>query len=144
MTWAKLKDKSGPHHSTLYFLNTHFDHMGDTARLESARLLLRFIEENTAGLPVILTGDFNCGPDEAPYAILTSIPASLRDACKTVGGKEEATFNGFGRSDENKRIDFIFTNNRLEPATYKMLNIKKDSIYISDHYPVISRIKIKD
>jgi endonuclease/exonuclease/phosphatase family metal-dependent hydrolase len=147
MTWAKLRDKMGDNasgNSGFFFLNTHFDHMGDTARLESAHRIIRFIKEKTGELPVILTGDFNCGPSQPPYAALTSSEILLKDACITVGGIEEATFNGFGRSDENERIDFIFTNYRLEAISYRMLNIKKDSIYISDHYPVTSRIKIMD
>ena len=127
-----------------YFLNTHFDHMGDTARLESARLIKAFVREKTEGLPVVITGDFNCGPSEPPYAVITSGTPVLSDACRSLGLEGEPTFNGFGNSEENERIDFIFTNDNWQAESYKMLKIIKNGIYISDHYPVISRIEIKD
>lgn len=38
VTWVKLKDKQS---KTGYFFNTHFDHMGESARVESAKLLLQ-------------------------------------------------------------------------------------------------------
>lgn len=49
--------------------DTHFDHEGDRARLESARLLagrVRDLDE-----PAVVAGDLNCGPGQPPYRALT-------------------------------------------------------------------------
>ena len=37
------------------------DHVGTVARRESARLILKRINQLSKGLPTILTGDFNVG-----------------------------------------------------------------------------------
>lgn len=148
VTWVKLKDLkagSGPGHHVFYFLNTHFDHVGDTARLESARLIRGFIREKTEGLPVIVTGDFNCGPDDLPYAALTApgegIPF-LADACLASGSAGEPSFNGFGNPGD-QRIDFIFTTGEWEVLGYAMPKTIRDGIFISDHYPVIATLRKK-
>lgn len=68
-TWLLLKENKG--NEKFMVFNTHFDHLGNLARTESAKLILRKIKElNTANLPVILTGDFNLTPEKAPIAIL--------------------------------------------------------------------------
>lgn len=143
VTWVMLKDKLSPGRPGFYFLNTHFDHVGDTARQESAGTIVNFIREKTSGFPVIVTGDFNCGPASAPYSVITA-EGRLTDACTATGGTEEASFNGFGKSQENERIDFIFTNDLLQPQSYQMLKIVRNGLYISDHYPVVATLKMKD
>jgi endonuclease/exonuclease/phosphatase family metal-dependent hydrolase len=82
VTWARLKDtKTG---LTLCVFNTHFDHVGRSARLESARLLAGKIGEIAGRGPVILTGDFNCTREGPAYEALLDAEirpgARLRDA----------------------------------------------------------------
>ena len=52
VTWVHLKEiKTG---NTFYVFNTHFDHVGDTARLESARLIkqeIKAIAKDETGYP---------------------------------------------------------------------------------------------
>jgi endonuclease/exonuclease/phosphatase family metal-dependent hydrolase len=150
LTWVKFRDLHQSHDGKFlefYFLNTHFDHMGDTARLNSAFLIRDFISHK-ASFPVVLTGDFNCSASEPPYHVLTGITdghPELTDACGptlTGDAMDEPTFNGFGKSTDNQRIDFIFTNNLWDIFSYETLKVKEGNIYISDHYPVISRIKV--
>lgn len=148
-TWVKFRDmhlKRKDNNVEFYFLNTHFDHMGDTARMESARLIRKFIELKTEGLQVVVTGDFNFSSSESPYRILTE-NGLLMDACTLLKDDDqdcEPTFNGFGKSSENRRIDFIFLDPRWHIFSYEMLQVKKDDIFISDHYPIIARIKVGD
>jgi endonuclease/exonuclease/phosphatase family metal-dependent hydrolase len=115
--------------------------MGKTARAESARLILDFIEKETNGLPVILTGDFNCSPDEEPYRVLTAPVTGLNDACTVAGTAKdcgEGTFNGWGSEQDPPRIDFIFFNESWKIKSYQVLRIKEGDLYISDHWPVVS------
>jgi len=56
VTWVKLQDKSSG--EILFFFNTHFDHMGDTARMESARSLMEKIKDIAGDYPVVVTGEF--------------------------------------------------------------------------------------
>ena len=74
-TWVRLEDRQSG--ASFYVFNTHFSHVGDTARLESARLLMRQIERIAGASPVILTGDFNCRKGSPPY---DAINHSMKDA----------------------------------------------------------------
>jgi len=144
-TWAKFRGL--PSGLEFYFLNTHFDHMGKTARAESAKLILDFIEKETKGLTVILTGDFNCSPDEDPYKILADDKTGLHDACLSVNSPEscnEGTFNGFGNEKDPQRIDMIFYRGRWESSAYEVLKIKNGDMFVSDHWPVSVALKFMD
>jgi endonuclease/exonuclease/phosphatase family metal-dependent hydrolase len=142
-TWGKFKDKSSG--KQFYYLNTHFDHMGKTARAESARLILNFIMKNTGNLPAILSGDFNCTPADEPYLVLTNPNIGLTDAChlnKTFKDCDEGTFNGFASQTEPEKIDMFFVKGRWEASSYDVLKIKKDDVFISDHWPVVTELKL--
>jgi len=144
-TWAKFRGL--PSGLEFYFLNTHFDHMGKTARAESARLILDFISNQTNDLPVILTGDFNCSPDDEPYSILTGTETALYDVCQYLSPSEtcnEGTFNGFGNEKDPQRIDMIFYKGRWKAGAYEVLKIKDGDMFVSDHWPVSVALKLMD
>ena len=67
ITWVRLGFRKYPLNS-FYVFNTHFDHHGERARLESAKLLRRATDA-LGGKPLIVMGDFNCGPGSPPYAV---------------------------------------------------------------------------
>src|SRR5687768_9136609 len=68
-TWARFRDRvTGCSH---LHLNTHFDHMGEQARQESARLIRRRLAALAGDLPIVLTGDLNAVPSSAAYRILS-------------------------------------------------------------------------
>lgn len=145
-TWVIFSDRQDQHR--FFYLNTHFDHMGQTARLESARLIHRFVLEKSGNLPVIITGDFNCTSGEPPYRFLTGQSGEktgLRDASleNPVTNPVPATFNDFGNSTGHDRIDFIFVDNSWEVIQSDVLMIRKGDIFISDHYPVKAVLKAK-
>ncbi len=48
VTWLKLKDRKATPPSEIYFFNTHFDHRGQLARQESARLIRRKVANSRA------------------------------------------------------------------------------------------------
>jgi endonuclease/exonuclease/phosphatase family metal-dependent hydrolase len=140
-TWAKMEDIHA--NRQLFVLNTHFDHMGTEARKESARLIMEFIANRTFGLPVILTGDFNCTPEEDPYTLLTNPGGAMKDACLAANpdkGCDTDTFNGFGSSPEKERIDLVLVKGNFEVESYSMLEIKEGEMFISDHYPILVKL----
>jgi endonuclease/exonuclease/phosphatase family metal-dependent hydrolase len=69
VTWGKFEDQLTG--KIFYHFNTHFDHRGEIARQESARLLLNSIRQIAGNAAVIITGDFNSTPNSIPYQILT-------------------------------------------------------------------------
>ena len=48
------------------------DHVGTVARRESARLILKRINQLSKGLPTILTGDFNVDQTDEIYQIFSN------------------------------------------------------------------------
>jgi len=142
VTWARLLDKSSQ--KEFYFFNTHFDHISELARIESARLLLNLMKKIAKDKPIILTGDFNCTQQDSAYKILTSaLPNNivLKDSItisKTPHVSIKKTFNGFSVPEGTQEIDFIFVNPCVKVLTHETLNIIEDGVYISDHFPVVS------
>lgn len=135
VTWAKLRDRHSG--QTLVYLNTHWDHRGAQARLESAKLMRDWIAQHAADLPVIITGDFNTTEDIEPYQVLTA--AGLRDSYRVVHperSKEEATFNGFRGNVAGSRIDWILHSAHFQPQAADIVRTNRDGRYPSDHYPV--------
>lgn len=142
-TWVLLEaDKKD---QRFLFLNTHFDHMGTKARVESAKLILKKIKElNTEKLPVILTGDFNLTPEQEPISVITKELKDSRTVSKDAPYGPSGTFNGFKfDSPLKERIDYIFVNELVEVKQYGVLTDSKDLRYPSDHLPVFVTVELK-
>lgn len=146
VTWAKFKDKVT--NKTFYHFNTHFDHQGEMARLESANLLNDKVAEIADGTPALITGDLNFKPDSKGYKILTGGRKNyLFDAqkiSKVDSSGSNITFNDFGKSlEEGNKIDYIFIKNNIEVNKHQIVSDTFDGRYPSDHMPVFAEIKIK-
>lgn len=110
VTWVELTDRKRANVTRVF--NTHFDHEGEQARLESARVLRGKIDALPA-LPTIVLGDFNTADDSAPHDVLTRPTASsliLRNAYRSIYPQravDEATYHGFHGKRPGKPIDWI-------------------------------------
>lgn len=128
-----------------WVLNTHFDHVGVTARLESAKLIVKKIKElNVKNYPVILTGDFNSSPDEAPAQYIISQMQNSRSISRLVYGGED-TWNAFKFHEKpNRCIDYIFVSHdkRISVSKFATLTDSYDMKYPSDHLPVLATIQL--
>lgn len=140
-SWLKLKEKAGERPRTLYFFNTHFDHMGKVARTESGQLLARRIDEARGGLPAILTGDFNSSEDSEAYKhVFAGGERSLVDLFRLAHPErtdQEGTANGFN-PDHRKgaRIDWVGATRPVKVRSAEINRITKDGRVPSDHYPI--------
>lgn len=123
--------------------NTHFDHIGKTAREKSAELILKKIEEiNTNGYSVVLMGDFNSEPDEMPIkTIKTKFEDSALQANHGIYGPI-GTFTGFEMNIiPERRIDYIFIKG-MKVVKYRHIDDKmKNNNYLSDHLPVLIEVR---
>ena len=126
-----------------WVFNTHFDHIGVTARERSSELILNRINKiNSRSLPIILMGDFNSIPDSPPVIeIKTELSDALQISLEKLKGPR-GTFNGFNENlPIEKRIDYIFIKN-LKVLSYTHVNDRLDNNrHISDHLPVMIKIK---
>ncbi|UNZ00485.1 endonuclease/exonuclease/phosphatase family protein [Zhouia spongiae] len=122
--------------------NTHFDHVGDVARLESCKLILQKIKEvNTEGLPVVLMGDFNLENDREGIKYLANYLTDSHVEAGVDSFGPEGTFNGFNFNEPvKKRIDFIFISG-LKVLKSAIFSDSKNCKYPSDHFPVYSLLE---
>jgi endonuclease/exonuclease/phosphatase family metal-dependent hydrolase len=148
-TWGKIEDIRTER--IFFFFNTHFDHVGEMARIKSAELLLEKIDEAIGDHPVILTGDFNCTEKELPYKILTSgknqIPglSNVRDLSRFKPYGTTQTFNGFRNTIlPDRRIDFIFVRKIDHVLRFGTISEQWDGRFVSDHNAVIAEIELTD
>lgn len=125
--------------------NTHFDHIGDIARRESANLLLTTIESlNPRKLPVILMGDFNLETNSIGIQnILKKFKDSHIEARNNAFGPT-GTFNGFYfEKPVSSKIDYIFISSNIDTFKSGILSDSKDYHYPSDHFPVYVELNLK-
>jgi endonuclease/exonuclease/phosphatase family metal-dependent hydrolase len=114
--------------------NTHLDQRGRIARVESAYLILKQVAE-VAGLPTIVTGDFNDVPDSEPAAIFRA--AGFRDALsseETEAG--DGTFHGFGGCARPGRIDYVLCDAAWRIQSAWIERREAAGRLPSDHFPV--------
>lgn len=144
-TWVKLRERSTGR--VVVHFNTHFDVFGDTARIESAELLRERIVSIAAGLPTIVTGDFNCPENSPPYHLLVG-DALLDDVYRDVHRQDvpkEGTRHGFdGRAGDN-RIDWILATAGFDTAHAAIdRTTGGNGRYPSDHFPVTAVLRFDD
>lgn len=125
-TWARFADRK--HGRAFRVYNTHFP-LRPSGRVKSARLLL----ERIAGVddPVLLTGDFNCGPRSTVWQSFHQ--AGLRHAESAHGvARPTATFRWwrFGVAT----LDGVFACPGWKVVDHRVLQDRVDSVYPSDHY----------
>ena len=138
-TWIKLRDRKDPSRDPFIFMNTHFDHIGKIARLESAKLLRTRLEvlSDNGTLAVIFTGDLNCTEEEAP--VPTMLDAGLSDAYREMHPRRDAneqTFHAYNGEAKGSRIDFILHSPQFRAAQCEIDRSNESGRYPSDHFAV--------
>lgn len=143
-TWGKFRTGK---RKTFYVFNIHYDHIGQKAREESSRLVIRKIKElNTENLPVVLMGDFNVTPDNPAYQTVID-SSDLKDSrliSKIPSIGNQGTFNGFNweRLPEGI-IDHVFVSPNMIVHRHGILTDNYGKKYPSDHFPVFAEISWK-
>lgn len=147
VSWVKLEDKRA--RKVIFVFNTHYSHVSDSARTQSSKLLVSKIQDIAGGYPVIMTGDFNFTATAEGYKVITGSRSDenrLYDAQSITqsphfGGN--STYNGFGKSEDDEKIDFIFVNDLLPVIRHGIFLEKEGALYISDHYPVFAELEYR-
>lgn len=143
-TWTVLRDRKG---RELFFIDTHLDHVGETARREGVSLLVKRIAALSGGRPVVLTGDFNANPesDVIAHVIEGGVLYHTRDVAAERRGTSWS-FSGFGHVPEADRqlIDYVFVNDGFETLLHEVLPDTLDGGYVSDHAPILVKLRFAD
>jgi endonuclease/exonuclease/phosphatase family metal-dependent hydrolase len=148
-SWTLIRDKQG-NDKPFIFGNTHWDHRGQVARLESAKLIRKRIDSVLPEIPVIVTGDFNTHEKLDPYAELVtstgSSGAPLLDTYRVIHPQVrdlEGTFSAFTGERARNRIDWILTSQDFVTLNASINYTQENGRYPSDHYPVDAVVRLK-
>lgn len=141
-TWAKMQDKATG--KIFMAVNTHFDHVGEVARRESALLIISKIKEIVGDRPAFLTGDFNVDSTSNAYETITTNEFVLNDSRKVAKAVEGAdyTWHDFSKlpAEERGIIDFIFTTPSIEVLKVYIPQENADAL-LSDHNPQVATLQ---
>jgi len=135
-TWARLRDRERGR--TLVFLNTHWDHRGEEARLESAKLVRRFLDE--AKDAVVVAGDFNTPGLSSPYNLLHEAFRDPFRGTQFQPKREAGTYHGFRGKATGPRIDWILCSRNFGLRSGSIDRTSWNDRYPSDHFPVTAAI----
>jgi len=139
-TWVRLYDRTGQ--DTLLYLNTHFDHISDSARLMSSGVLLERVKELAGDNDFILTGDFNAVPESMAIARMKegglAVDSYLITETPPTG--ESYTFNGWSDEPGDRRIDYIFVRSGMKVLSHATHRVIENGVFISDHWPVTATV----
>ncbi len=140
VTWASFTVTDTGH--LFFYFNTHFDHQGETARLESAQLIRRQIASIAGTSPYILSGDFNAIDTSPPYLALIREEANspqLVDSRQAAIDSNLTTFRGFEvESTTPRTIDYVFFSPQFDILEHAVIDESRDNSYPSDHLPVLT------
>lgn len=146
-TWVLLQHKKSGR--KLMAVNTHFDHVGKVARVESGKLILQKVSELANNFPLILTGDFNVGMESNVYQSITHNPSFPLADTFLVGAPHTGityTWHNFARIpvEQCNKIDFIFSSPQIKVLKTFIPQESRtpDGFLMSDHNPVIATIKL--
>jgi endonuclease/exonuclease/phosphatase family metal-dependent hydrolase len=139
VTKAKFFDKELKTDFILF--NTHFDHMGKEARMNSGAHVAGAVASSRTSveIPILVTGDFNCERSEETYRNVT-----IKDLVDTKPANDlTGTYCGFevGKM-ECKAIDYIFHTKEWILKNYLVITDNDGTYYPSDHLPVMTEFEL--
>ena len=135
-SWVKLKDKKTG--KIFMAVNTHLDHMGKVARRESAKLIMRKIQEIVGDNPAVVTGDFNVTEQDEAYTTMITSDFKMNDAYHMTQNNTGVTFtwHDFCRipADKAEKIDYIFITPNIKVSHTHIEPTHKEA-QLTDHNP---------
>lgn len=144
VTWARFRDRKT--NRIFFAFNTHFDHIGQVARRESAKIVLNRAKEIAGNNPVVFTGDFNAKPSDEPIMIIMDKTNPLylidsKEISKTPHYGPTGTFNAFqSKERDDDPIDYIFLKGKWKVLTHATISETWGGRFASDHFAIIAAI----
>ncbi len=143
-TWARFEDRTG---GRFYAYNLHLDHRSQPSRERSVQLLRARILARPSSDPIIVTGDFNAGEDNAAVRALreaSTLPLVDTFRVRQAAASDVGTFTAFkfGQTQGDK-IDYVFVESSTEVIAAEIVRTSRDERYPSDHFPVTATIRFK-
>lgn len=141
-TWAILTSKENDRR--FFMLNTHLSLYRDSQPKEVQVILNTIAEKCPAGLPVVLTADWNLEEDDPILAPIRALYASARQTAPLTDNN--VTFHWWGSQStiaKQEHLDHIFWAGFDSCLRFRTLNMKWKGYWISDHHPVYAIFRFK-
>lgn len=139
VTHLKLRERQTDR--ILHVFNTHFDHQGEEARRNSAKLIHDLIRDKAGAEPWVAMGDLNALPESVVLGNLLGAenePPTFVDArevaTEVVG--PDSTWNGFREVLAERRIDFIVVADDVRVSRLVIDDQSREGRFPSDHLSV--------
>lgn len=143
VTWGKFLDRRSK--KTFFHFNTHFDHRGEKARIESASLILKKISLIAGNNSFVFTGDLNVREDSDAYKALKTDTRMLDAKYATINGHfgGDSTFSAFKELEPGNKIDYVFVSEGTKVLEHGILSDRWNGLWASDHLPVLAEIVLQ-
>ena len=133
-TVTKLLDKKN--NKKFQAISTHFDYLEPDVRTKQAEVLSSYLKSQKD--QVLLAGDFNGGPTEDFYKIMTDKVVDVGEEFK----QTEITYHAYDRYP-HERIDYIFKSKDICAKEFKLIKDQFEGLPPSDHYPLFALVELK-
>jgi endonuclease/exonuclease/phosphatase family metal-dependent hydrolase len=145
VTWARFRDKATG--KAFVFVNTHFDHMSEEARAQSAKLVRARLADLKPVGPILLVGDFNAvAKASAAYTTLTD-SGFLTDLFRTAperSGEDLNTFHGYRKpGHDGVHIDWLLGRGGWKSKTAEVITFEVKGQHPSDHFPAMVKVGLE-
>ncbi len=156
-TWARFLPKSSG--QPFYMFNTHLDHISQLSREKGIALIMSRVSSRKHVDPIVLTGDFNSGENNAVVRYLkgerrlevvnngmSQDPVLLVETFRLLhkDASDVGTAHGFKGSRAGNKIDYIFVLPGTDVLRAEILHDNQDNRYPSDHFPITAAIRFAD
>jgi endonuclease/exonuclease/phosphatase family metal-dependent hydrolase len=141
--WLRLEDRTSG--KEFRVINTHLDHVGQTARERQAEVINHDAWVYPAGYPQFLTGDMNC--DITNPVIQLFISAGWKDTYEAVHGPGDPgytfhEFEGEVHQSDIGKMDWIFSRGAAAITGAEIIKDTLNGRYPSDHYFISADIDL--
>ena len=133
-TVVKLLEKKN--NKKFLAISTHFDYLKPEVREQQAEVLSDYLKSQKD--LILLAGDFNGGPEEKGYEIMTNVLADIGAEFN----QTEITYHAYNKESQ-ERIDYIFRSKDIVAKDFRLLKDEYEGLPPTDHYPLLAKVEIK-
>ncbi len=141
-SWVILKDKETGREYV--HLNSHFDHIGVTARRESVKMIIEKSQQYK-DIPAVFTADMNVKEGSENYKQFTE-SGIFRDAkYDAPDTMNYCTFHATSpETHADDVIDYVMINDGFKALKYRVVTDGVDGRFVSDHYPIYADLEFAE
>lgn len=139
-SYVILSDKTTDKQFVVF--NTHLDHVSDEARIKGIAVVLDKISQ-FGSLPSMIMGDLNANDESETYKSATEYFLDAQKQAQST--MDSCTYQNWGAALDNPRIDyFMISKTGFKVDSYKAVTNTYDGVYPSDHFPIVTKLKLTD